>query len=41
MLVYLGNTCSLLITDKFLRIAAPVNWNGIEPRPVFAGVGPH
>jgi hypothetical protein len=22
MLVYLGNTCSLLITDKFLRIAA-------------------
>ena len=69
MPVYLGNTCSLLITDKFLRIAAEwaysdwpsplppaasvavragyqefhnsylVNWNGIEPHSVFAGVG--
>jgi hypothetical protein len=69
MLVNLGNTCSLLIADRFLRIAAewaysdwpsppppmaPVavqaryqeshnsdlaNWNGIEPRSVFAGVG--
>jgi hypothetical protein len=69
LVVYDRNTCNLLLTDKFLRIAAEwaysgwaspppltapaavqasyqefneaylVNWNGTEPRSVFAGVG--
>ena len=69
LVVYDRNTCNLLLTDKFLRIAAEwaysgwaspppptapaavqasyqefneaylVNWNGTEPRSVFAAVG--
>jgi hypothetical protein len=39
MLVYLGNTCSLLITDRFLRIAAEWAYSDWpSPRPPTAPI---